>query len=173
MSRMNRIGAAVLAVLTTLGAAGAASAFDGRKPEDLAGLLRANGFEVKINATLEKRVILVAAKEKDQRYFNVDMTGCDAARTLCTVMSYTAAWDYTGRVSMDHANSWNQHRAICYAFLDYEDKAPTVNYTLSTLGPKTRESSQMDFDDFMVCMTAFDNFVADPVAYLKDLDESF
>jgi hypothetical protein len=152
------------ALMLAAASAGAAQAqdFDARRAKDVAAVVSAHGASGALKTSDSGRIYFDG--QAGGTYFAVHFQDCDAARTLCKTALFDGSWT-TKKVTADQVNRWNRWTLFCPAYID-TDQTPDVWYALSVSAHTDQADLAAAVGTWMGCLKDFDNFVADPDAFM-------
>jgi hypothetical protein len=166
MGSFRRTGLLLAAVLGAGATTQPAAAFSSGSPRDVTAVQRASG----VNATLKtdkdgKPYILDALGDVK---FSTEFFDCDAAKSKCGSVVYTASWDAgnSDPISLANINAWNRWTVMCPSYKD-ESGSPNLWYGLRTTPSDTAETVQIQLGEWKTCLTDYQEFLGDPDAWAK------
>ncbi len=158
-----RLGLAAVALGATLAAASGAWAFDARSPEDVLGVLKADGASPKMKKEADGRPYIVALKKGQT--FVVRFHRCNDDKTSCQVVVYNLTFAHDP-ANVDQINRWNVWSLLCPA--DREPPGhPHVRFSVLAAASDTRDTVVAEQNEWQACLTDFAEFAHDPEGFLK------
>lgn len=137
-------------------------AFDTTDPAALVALLTSGGFKAQI-AKKEADTVLVSATSQAAN-FSIQFVQCDAATGKgCKAALFDSLAE--GAPSMAQINGYNQASALCRGYMDHAGKAH-VTMALLLFPDETRAHEMTAVTAWAGCVTDFETFAKNPVAYL-------
>lgn len=137
-------------------------AFDASDPAGLVALLTAGGFKAQVEKKEADTFLVTAASQAAN--FSAQLLQCEATTGKgCKVALFDSLAE--GAPSMVQINGYNQASAVCRGYMDHAGKAH-VTMALLLFPDETRAHEMTAITAWAGCVTDFDNFAKNPVAYL-------
>lgn len=128
---------------------------DASDPERIAGIMRAEGFQAKLERDDDGDPVI--RSRASRKRFSVSFYGCDKGRA-CKTIQFWSGFDLERGVTLARVNQWNTEKRFTKVYRDDEDD-PYLEMDASLVGGVSRENFVDTLDWWIVGLDEFIEFI--------------